>query len=162
MQEEKFQLKVNGRFEWNLTKTQVDELDFVTLPDGDFHVLQNGKSFKASLVSLDFSKKVCVLKLDGALYEVAIADQFDQLVDKMGLSKAITHKVGEIKAPMPGLVLSIAVKAGQEVVQGDTLLILEAMKMENVLKSPGEGRVKKVLVEKGKAVDKGEVLLEME
>ena len=63
---------------------------------------------------------------------------------------------------MPGLVLSILVEPGQAVQKGDVLLILEAMKMENVLKAAGDGTVKNIAVAKGAAVDKGQLLLEME
>ena len=62
---------------------------------------------------------------------------------------------------MPGLVLEIMVKAGDEVKKGDALLILEAMKMENVLKATGDGTVKSVSVSKGAPVDKGTILIEM-
>jgi biotin carboxyl carrier protein len=72
------------------------------------------------------------------------------------------HKVDEIRAPMPGLVLQILVGPGEEVKRGDTLLILEAMKMENVIKSPGDGLIGQVSVEKGQPVDKGQVLFRMQ
>jgi biotin carboxyl carrier protein len=80
----------------------------------------------------------------------------------MGLSTNITFQIKEIKAPMPGLVLDLEVEPGQTVSQGDVLLILEAMKMENVLKSPGDGIVKSIAVKKGDAVEKGQILIEME
>jgi biotin carboxyl carrier protein len=63
---------------------------------------------------------------------------------------------------MPGLVLNVLVQAGQEVAKGDALLILEAMKMENVIKASGDGKVKSVKVKQGEAVDKGLLLVEME
>jgi biotin carboxyl carrier protein len=63
---------------------------------------------------------------------------------------------------MPGLVLNVMVEPGQAVSKGDPLLILEAMKMENVLKAASDGVVKVVTVQKGVAVEKGFVLLEME
>jgi biotin carboxyl carrier protein len=102
------------------------------------------------------------LKINGKHQLVTLQDSYDQLVKKMGLNTGILHKISAIKAPMPGLVLSISIEAGQAVKQGDPLLILEAMKMENVIKSPGDGIVKKIVVEKGKPVDKGEILIEME
>jgi biotin carboxyl carrier protein len=162
MQGEKYLLKVNGKSEFHLNASQADELDAVEISGNQFHVLKNGKTYVAELLDLDFSEKSVLVKINGNKYQVNISDQFDQLVHKMGLSASVIHKISQVRAPMPGLVLSLAVVPGQEVVQGDTLLILEAMKMENVIKSPGEGRVKKICVEKGKAVDKGEVLIEME
>ena len=60
---------------------------------------------------------------------------------------------------MPGLVLDILVKVGDEVKKGDPLMILEAMKMENILKSASDGVIKKINVEKKQAVEKGQVLI---
>jgi len=80
----------------------------------------------------------------------------------MGLSVVASQKLSSVKAPMPGLVLDIMVEPGQEVAEGDSLLILEAMKMENVLKATGEGVVKSIEITKGAAVEKGQILIEME
>jgi biotin carboxyl carrier protein len=63
---------------------------------------------------------------------------------------------------MPGLVLNILVSPGQAVQKGDPLIILEAMKMENVIKAAGEGHIKAINVLKGAAVEKGQLLLELE
>ena len=83
-------------------------------------------------------------------------------MQKLGLSIGGSQKQNVVKAPMPGLVLSVMVEPGQVVSKGDPLLILEAMKMENVIKAIGDGTVKSVAVEKGAAVEKGHLLLEME
>ena len=63
---------------------------------------------------------------------------------------------------MPGLILEINVEVGQEVVENDPLLILEAMKMENSFVSPRDGKIKSIAVVKGQAVDKGQLLIEFE
>ncbi len=60
---------------------------------------------------------------------------------------------------MPGLVVGVKVKPGDRVEPGSTLLILEAMKMENEIRSLQEGTVAEVCIEKGRAVEKGELLL---
>ncbi len=162
MQAEKYIAIVNEKTELELHEAVVAQLNAVQSDEGHFHILYNGKSYRAEVISLDKQAKEVRLKLNGKLHHIKIQDEFDQLVKKMGLSANVIHKVGAIKAPMPGLVLSILVEPGQEVVHGEPMLILEAMKMENVIKSPGEGKVKRVVVSKGKPVDKGEVLIEME
>jgi biotin carboxyl carrier protein len=75
------------------------------------------------------------------------------------MDKLHSAKVNELKAPMPGLVLDIVVSEGQEVKKGDALVVLEAMKMENILKSPADVVVKKISVKKGTAVEKNQVLV---
>jgi biotin carboxyl carrier protein len=84
----------------------------------------------------------------------------DLLLLQMGLNNNSTGKVNSIKAPMPGLILEINAQQGDVVSPGDTLLVLEAMKMENVIKASGEGTVKSVRVSKGQSVEKGQVLIE--
>ena len=71
-------------------------------------------------------------------------------------------KASKLKAPMPGKVLEVMVEVGQEVAKGEGLLILEAMKMENVLKAEDGGIVKSVNVSVGEAVEKNNVLIEFE
>jgi biotin carboxyl carrier protein len=69
-------------------------------------------------------------------------------------------KVNDVKAPMPGMVFNVLVSEGQDIKKGDPLIVLEAMKMENVLKSPTDGTVKKIAVTKGVAVEKNQVLIQ--
>jgi biotin carboxyl carrier protein len=78
----------------------------------------------------------------------------------MGMTNTSSVKVNNVKAPMPGLIISLKVADGDEVKQGDPLLILEAMKMENILKSPGDGKVKSVKVKMGDSVEKNQILIE--
>jgi acetyl/propionyl-CoA carboxylase alpha subunit len=66
------------------------------------------------------------------------------------------------KAPMPGLISQIRVEPGQEVNAGDPLIVIEAMKMENVLKARGAGKVKSIAVAIGQSVEKGNTLVEFE
>ncbi|MBC7552646.1 MAG: biotin/lipoyl-binding protein [Taibaiella sp.] len=80
----------------------------------------------------------------------------------MGLDLKAMQKAEPVKAPMPGMVLRVLVTAGQKVNKGDALIILEAMKMENLLKATVAGTVKTIKAVEKTAVEKGAVLLEME
>ena len=79
---------------------------------------------------------------------------------KMGM--ASNKQVKDIRAPMPGLVLEIAVADGQQVNEGDKILILEAMKMQNSIIIHIGATIRKVVVTAGQAVEKGQVLVELE
>jgi len=136
--------------------------DVISPKEGKFHLIQNNKSYNIEVVSTDLPAKVVVLSINGEMYEVELQDKMDLLLNKMGISAAINQKVNEVKAPMPGLVLEIKVKAGDQVEKGDAVFVLEAMKMENVLKSLGEGTVESIEVNVGDAVEKNQVLLKME
>jgi biotin carboxyl carrier protein len=136
--------------------------DLVQLTDGYFHILYNNKSYKAEVVKSDRTTKTFTLKINNHLHLVEAKDRFDHLLEKLGMSVHAAGKVNTVKAPMPGLILEVKVKAGDVVKINDPLLILEAMKMENVLKSPGEGTVKSVTVQKGDKVEKNHVLVEFQ
>ena len=71
-----------------------------------------------------------------------------------------SNKASDLKAPMPGLVVDVTVSPGDQVKKGDKLLVLEAMKMENILKAPADATVKGVNISKGKTVEKNEVLIQ--
>lgn len=121
----------------------------------------DGQKFEARLVNVDKEDKTVTLEINGKKTTVKIKEPMDDLLHSMGLDNALQAKVQDIKAPMPGLVLDILVSEGQPVEKGEKVLVLEAMKMENVIKSPSAGTVKRVSVTKGTAVDKNQVLIEM-
>ncbi len=145
-----------------LTEEMVQSLNTLATDSGEIHLLQDNKSFKVNLLHADWNNKTMTLEVNGEKFDLKIEDEYDQLVKKMGLDISGKQTLKNIKAPMPGLVLDILVKPGQTIQEGDQLLILEAMKMENVLKATGEGVVKSIEVKKAAAVDKGQVLIEME
>jgi biotin carboxyl carrier protein len=79
---------------------------------------------------------------------------------KKSMNQAVSHKIdSELKAPMPGLVVSIEVKPGQKLKKGDGLVIIEAMKMENEIKAPFDCSIKEIKVQERQAVEKGQVLV---
>jgi biotin carboxyl carrier protein len=134
--------------------------DISRISAGYFHIIQNNKSYKAEVVKAEKTAKSFTLKINNNTHTVDVKDKFDLLLEKLGMNNNAAGKVNNIKAPMPGLIIDMKVKAGDSVKAGDQLLILEAMKMENILKSPGEGVVKLVKVKKGDTVEKNQVLIE--
>ncbi|MBC5992904.1 biotin/lipoyl-containing protein [Pontibacter cellulosilyticus] len=124
-----------------------------------YHIIKDNKSYTAELVEADYQTKTFTFKINGIKQTVTAKDRFDLLLDQLGMSDANASKVNDVKAPMPGLILDIKVQPGQEVKKGDPILILEAMKMENILKSPGDGVVKEIKVQNRQNVEKNQVLI---
>ena len=152
-------ITVNQHHTFEFDEKSAEGLDAVELRPGAFHVLRDGVSYNVEVVKSDAAEKTFAVKINGRLYEVKAQDRFDLLLQQMGMSNANSQRIKDLKAPMPGLILDIKVTEGQAVQKGDPLLILEAMKMENVIKAPADGTVKTVKVRKGESVEKGHVLL---
>ncbi len=139
------------------------DLDIVEVGgESHFHVLWNEKSYRVEVVSYDKEQKTAGIKVNGDEFEVEVKDELDILLDKMGLSNLAAQVVSELKAPMPGLILDLHVKPGDEVKKGDNLLVLEAMKMENVIKSPADVVVKSIEAKVGDAVEKNQTIIAFE
>ena len=157
-----YKVKVNDLEAFNISKTEVELLDMVHASENKYHLLLQNKSYIAEITEANLNDKNYTVKVNNTIYHVNIADQLDQLIQQMGFSLSATKNVDSIKAPMPGLILDIAVIPGQTVQEDDPLLILEAMKMENSITSPREGVIKSITVAKGDAVDKNQLLIEFE
>jgi biotin carboxyl carrier protein len=102
-----------------------------------------------------------LLTVNGREFPIEIKDELDIMIKDLGLDAMEDEIDKEIKAPMPGLVIDICISKGDLIKTGENLIILEAMKMENILKSPGEAKVKSVNIQKGETVDKDQVLIEL-
>ncbi len=138
------------------------EMDFIKVKDGEYHVLWNNKSYNIELIRLLDDEKHMELLVNGSKYVVSVKDDFDALLSNLGIDMSLGGADSEIKAPMPGLVVDVLVEEGQNLKEGDPVIILEAMKMENVLKATGECVVKSIEVAKGKAVEKNQILISFE
>ena len=159
-----FKITVNDTQVFDVKKIDADLLDSVAnnAEGTAFHVLSAEKAYQIEVIEQDLKNRTITLKVNGEEQKVYISDKYDQLINQLGLKKAGSQKVNEIKAPMPGLVLEISVTVGQTLAKGDKVAILEAMKMENVLKAAGDGIVKSIEVQKGTAVEKGQILIILE
>ncbi|MBP9097423.1 MAG: biotin/lipoyl-binding protein, partial [Ferruginibacter sp.] len=151
-------VKVND-FLFSFSEEEIEKADLVKRSESEFHLVKDNQSVNARLVETDLTGKKIRVEVAGEVFDVEIKDELDQMLLKMGFGSASQKHVKEIKAPMPGLVMEVAVIEGQEVLEGDKILILEAMKMENSIIIHANATIKKILVKTGQAVEKGQVLV---
>ena len=137
------------------------ELDVIDLGSNIYSVLHNHKSHEISISKIELETRTISLTIDGVATQVKYSTKIDLLLEQMGIDTSASSKISILKAPMPGLVVDVPVQEGQQVSKGDTLLILEAMKMENALKATADATVKKIAVKKGDAVEKNTVLIHL-
>jgi biotin carboxyl carrier protein len=154
-------VKVND-FLFSFSEEEIEKADLVKRSESEFHLVKDNQSVNARLVETDLTGKKIRVEVAGEVFDVEIKDELDQMLLKMGFGSASQKHVKEIKAPMPGLVMEVAVIEGQEVLEGDKILILEAMKMENSIIIHANATIKKILVKTGQAVEKGQVLVELD
>ena len=127
-----------------------------------YHALYQHRSLRLELVRADWETKTFEVKVNGRIHQLTVKDRFDLLLEELGMEDATAAKADDLKAPMPGQVLDVLVEVGQEVSEGDKLLVLEAMKMENVLKAGAEGVIQAIKVDKGSNVQKNDVMIVFE
>lgn len=155
-----YKVKVNALFEFEFTKEDILKTDTVIDRKSTHHLLQNNKSYNIDIIKSNFNTKTYTVKVNNNDYQVSIADALDIRIAAMGFSIGSSKQVNAIKAPMPGLLLDVQVEIGQEIKENDPILILEAMKMENIILSPRDGVIKSISATTGDAVDKGQLLIE--
>lgn len=114
------------------------------------------------ILDINFDTKTLKIRHNHSTHHLEYKSELDLVLDKMGIKRSFEAINTDVKAPMPGKVLDVVVNVGDQVKKGDAILILEAMKMENVLKAEGDCMIKSVLVESQQSVEKNQVLIELE
>ncbi|MES2589809.1 MAG: acetyl-CoA carboxylase biotin carboxyl carrier protein subunit [Bacteroidota bacterium] len=149
--------KIDGNKELsNMQATVVWETDrFFTIQHKNQH-------FHGELIEEQLENRLIKVKINHREFTVSKDGPLDALIEELGLNVVKVRKLKQLKSPMPGRIVAIAVEIGQEIELGTELLTLEAMKMENVLKSEGIGKVKSIDIIAGDVVDKGSVLISFE
>ncbi|MBK8698851.1 MAG: acetyl-CoA carboxylase biotin carboxyl carrier protein subunit [Saprospiraceae bacterium] len=120
----------------------------------NIRLLYKQKLYDVKVLSMNEEEKTCIMKVNGYRRKVRRSEKIDDLIARLGFNVPPKHELKEVLAPMPGLVKEVYVKAGDTVTTGDNLFVLEAMKMENIIKAAGDGVVSAVLVKKGDKVEK--------
>ena len=122
-----------------------------------FSLRINNKEYKIEAVRLESPGKLKI-NVDGIDHIVQIEDEITP--SDQNLSSSVATK--NIRAPLPGEVLSIEVSVGQTVTAGTKLLVLEAMKMENIITAEADGKISTISVSKGEKVEAGQELMKIE
>jgi biotin carboxyl carrier protein len=160
-QQKAYEVK-SGDYTFHYTPEDLTRADMVRKSEGVYHLITGHLSVLARVIQADMHQKKFVIEVDGTPFEVKISDELDQMLETMGFGASASKHLTEIRAPMPGLVIDVAVEVGQAVSQGDKVLILEAMKMENSIMVSANATIKAIHITKGQTVDKGQVLVELE
>ena len=127
--------------------------------DGDMSLIVDGRSVAAGFEAGAKPGEVLVT-IGHRQYKVLVKDSKALLLEKYGIDSGSNAAETELRAPMPGLVLKIMVEAGQQVAEGDGLMVLEAMKMENEIRASSATTIKAIHVAPGDAVGKNDLLIE--
>ena len=127
-----------------------------------FSLIYNGNTFHGEVIDEQLENGFIKVKVNHRFFTISKTRSLDKLILELGLDKEKTKTLRNLKAPMPGRVIGIAVKIGDEIEVGSELMTLEAMKMENVLKSNGIGKVKLIHIGLQQVVDKGTILITFE
>lgn len=150
----------------NEIKVQIDKKDNLS------NVMLNNKSYDIELSH--HVDNTYFLKLDGIIHQVKVyemdgkkqvmVDGVPVILEKKGLKRAGGSAIqeGSLVSPMPGKIFKVIKHAGESVAQGETVLILEAMKMEHAIKATKDGVIKKIYFKEGELVQGGIQLVELE
>lgn len=157
--QEKLHIVSNTGKNYEIGSDDLSSLKILNRKGNFFTVQYNDRILKAEIIKSDHRTKNYTIQLDGKILHYELETELDVLVREMGMEKMGSLKIDQIISPMPGLVLDILVESGDEIQEGSAMLILEAMKMENVIKAPSDVVIDQVFVKKGDSVDKQTVLI---
>jgi biotin carboxyl carrier protein len=141
-------------------KVLIDGKEYVyslsKLNNSSYQLLINNKSHL--ITSIKKGNSEYILTLNGQVLETKVLSVIQEKASRLIEAKKVKHSETAVKSPMPGMILKIKKKAGDSIVQGDSILILEAMKMENDIRSQVSGKIKEIKVKEGQAVEKNTIL----
>jgi multidrug efflux pump subunit AcrA (membrane-fusion protein) len=147
------------RFERNGAGLALDGVSVLRVQDGIYSVLAGGRSYEVKIIPGPAGQGGWFVDVSGHHLPVALIDPRDARHPGAGLAGDGRQNIG---APMPGKVVRVLVEEGQMVAAGEGLVVVEAMKMQNEMKSPRAGRVCSVTAKAGQTVEAGEVLVAVE
>lgn len=150
-QSERYQVRVDGA---------LFDLEAHSLGESRFLLLVNKESHEVDVRTVSGNGEKIVF-MRGMEIPVTVEDYHLAQIRKRAATAVGPSTERFVRAPMPGLVVAIKVKPGDEITKGQPLVVIEAMKMENIIKAKADGVVKAILVGQGKSVEKSDILLEL-
>jgi len=155
-----YHLTVNDRTEFELNGDDLAGLDVIETAAGKFHLIFQDQNYQIEVDEIKIEKGQIHLRINGSIHHVTLETPLQRKIKALGINEMNAGDGETIQAPMPGKVLSVLIQEGEKVVADQDLIILEAMKMENVIKSTQEGVVDKIYVSDDDTVNKNQTLLE--
>jgi len=135
-----------------------EDYNIIKLPSGDYHMELDNKSYNIEVLSKNAESGDLSIRINGRTLNSKLENKLAELLKSMGMESG-KKKLKDMKAPMPGLVLEVMISEGDEVHEGQELLVLEAMKMENAIKSPQAGIIESISVQAQDKVEKNQILV---
>ena len=139
-----------------------EKIEITHIKDSEYRIQSGSKHLQVFLIESKSRLKTSSWWINGEKYIVNSETDLDQLLKKLGMNSGNEKKINERYAPMPGLILSVKFSNGDKVKKGDTILILEAMKMENLIKSQITGVIKNIYVKEGETIEKNSLMVSFE
>ncbi len=156
----KFDVKIIDENELNFSD---EKINYELIQVGSYSYLLKVNNEIFELTSEKINSDQFKVLVDGYYFDITVRTALQEKAFKLleNSSAHFSHHT-DVKAPMPGLILKIRKSVGEKVEQGESVVILEAMKMENDLKAPASGLIENIFVTEGSAVEKGTILLSID
>ena len=155
---------LNSNTPLDLNKSSLEKYEIleVNYSNKEIILFKDQNKFKCKILKHNYEDQSYVVKVNGNISTIRIIKPAEKTAEKIGINKNTGLNVNTLKAPMPGLILEILVTKSVTVKKGDPIIILEAMKMENILTSPIDGVIKNIEVKPQQTVEKNNVLIRFE
>ena len=157
--------RINNKHTFSIEKKGLDyfvndsiyKCDLEKVED-NFYLLQMNN--RAYLANVNRNKRELIITINHKEYHFEIQDENDLILEKLGINAKPVKHHEQLQAPMPGLIIDILVSKSDIVISGQPLIILKAMKMENIIKSPHDGVISEVFVKKNQKIEKDAVMIQ--
>ncbi len=152
-------LAVSGDALVSKSAEEISEIPLQRINDHQFYLLHKNRNFSFQLLSINLELNLVELKFNNRILQIQITGPVQQLIQTLGYHSNKAKHSDALLAPMPGVVLDILTSCGSQIEKGDPLIVLEAMKMENILRASHSGVIKEIFVVKGDKVEKNKILI---